>query len=120
MGTATKVPRPAAQAAALAEFARLFRSLVDPYRPELHYMRGPGPKWHAKHGTRPAEAPACRPRPHRGLIRPTSKFASPTGGGPIAAPAGFAFVRAVFAHRPTSPSRLPAACRRHRNPPATA
>jgi hypothetical protein len=22
------------------------------YRPELHYMRGPGPKWHAKHGNR--------------------------------------------------------------------
>jgi hypothetical protein len=21
----------------------------DPYRPELHYMRGPGPKWYAKH-----------------------------------------------------------------------
>jgi hypothetical protein len=21
----------------------------DPYRPELHYMRGPGPKWLAKH-----------------------------------------------------------------------
>jgi hypothetical protein len=21
----------------------------DVYRPELHYMRGPGPKWHAKH-----------------------------------------------------------------------
>jgi hypothetical protein len=20
------------------------------YRPERHYMRGPGPKWHAKHG----------------------------------------------------------------------
>ncbi|MBR0871022.1 hypothetical protein JQ633_11680 [Bradyrhizobium tropiciagri] len=20
-----------------------------PYRPELHYMRGPGPKWHARH-----------------------------------------------------------------------
>jgi hypothetical protein len=20
-------------------------SLFDPYRPELHYMRGPGPKW---------------------------------------------------------------------------
>ena len=20
------------------------------YRPEAHYMRGPGPKWHAKHG----------------------------------------------------------------------
>ena len=27
-------------------FARAF----DPYRPELHYMRGPGPAWHAKHG----------------------------------------------------------------------
>jgi hypothetical protein len=21
----------------------------DPYRPERHYMRGPGPKWQAKH-----------------------------------------------------------------------
>jgi hypothetical protein len=21
----------------------------DRYRPERHYMRGPGPKWHAKH-----------------------------------------------------------------------
>jgi hypothetical protein len=20
------------------------------YRPEFHYMRGPGPKWHEKHG----------------------------------------------------------------------
>jgi hypothetical protein len=26
------------------------RELTDPYRPELHYMRGPGPKWAAKHG----------------------------------------------------------------------
>ena len=24
--------------------------LFDTYRPERHYMRGPGPKWHAKHG----------------------------------------------------------------------
>jgi hypothetical protein len=28
---------------------RLTSSLLDPYRPELHYMRGPGPKWRAKH-----------------------------------------------------------------------
>ena len=28
------------------QMARLF----DPYRPELHYMRGPGPKWREKHG----------------------------------------------------------------------
>jgi hypothetical protein len=26
-------------------YARAF----DPYRPELHYMRGPGPAWRAKH-----------------------------------------------------------------------
>jgi hypothetical protein len=25
----------------------------DSYRPELHYMRGPGPKWHAKHDPAP-------------------------------------------------------------------
>jgi hypothetical protein len=25
--------------------------LFNPYRPELHYMRGPGPKWHAKNGS---------------------------------------------------------------------
>ena len=29
---------------------RLSTSLFDPYRPELHYMRGPGPKWRQKHG----------------------------------------------------------------------
>ena len=28
---------------------RLIRIACNPYRPELHYMRGPGPKWHAKH-----------------------------------------------------------------------
>ena len=21
------------------------------YRPDLHYLRGPGPKWHAKYGS---------------------------------------------------------------------
>jgi hypothetical protein len=28
---------------------RVSDRLFDHYRPELHYMRGPGPKWHAKH-----------------------------------------------------------------------
>ena len=36
------------------------------YRPDLHYMRGPGPKWHAKYGSlapkEPAAAPVARPR----------------------------------------------------------
>ncbi len=26
------------------------RDAVHPYRPERHYMRGPGPAWRAKHG----------------------------------------------------------------------
>jgi hypothetical protein len=43
-------------AAEFADVVRLFKSLFDPYRPELHYMRGPGPKWHAKH--RPAATDA--------------------------------------------------------------
>jgi hypothetical protein len=28
---------------------QIIRALSDPYRPELHYMRGPGPKWREKH-----------------------------------------------------------------------
>jgi hypothetical protein len=30
----------------------LIRIVGNPYRPELHYMRGPGPKWRAKHQAR--------------------------------------------------------------------
>jgi hypothetical protein len=30
-------------------WSKLKTNLFDPYRPELHYMRGPGPKWQAKH-----------------------------------------------------------------------
>jgi hypothetical protein len=26
-----------------------WRKLLHPYRPELYYMRGPGPKWREKH-----------------------------------------------------------------------
>ena len=61
MGTANRqVPRSEGRKvlrADAAEFVRLFRSLVDPYRPELHYMRGPGPKWRAKQATAAHEAP---------------------------------------------------------------
>jgi hypothetical protein len=28
---------------------RLSGLLFDPYRPELHYMRGPGPRWRERH-----------------------------------------------------------------------
>jgi hypothetical protein len=30
------------------ELSRNLAQLFDSYRPELHYMRGPGPKWYAK------------------------------------------------------------------------
>ena len=37
----------------LAAFRAFWRQFVakafNPYRPELHYMRGPGPAWRAKH-----------------------------------------------------------------------
>ena len=36
-----------------SDFASVVQNLVkdvlDSYRPELHYMRGPGPKWREKH-----------------------------------------------------------------------
>jgi hypothetical protein len=33
---------------ALGCWRGLTTAILDPYRPELHYMRGPGPKWHEK------------------------------------------------------------------------
>jgi hypothetical protein len=41
----------------LLDIAHTFKSMFNPYRPELHYMRGPGPKWHAKHAQPPVTAP---------------------------------------------------------------
>ena len=35
----------------------LVKDLFDPYRPELHYMRGPGPKWRAKYRNSHAHLP---------------------------------------------------------------
>jgi hypothetical protein len=35
--------------AAAKRWRRLHMALFDTYRPELHYMRGPGPKWREKH-----------------------------------------------------------------------
>jgi hypothetical protein len=57
------------------EFSRALRALWQmpgesggSYRPDLHYMRGPGPKWHAKYDslitkTSPAPSPS-RPTLH--------------------------------------------------------
>jgi hypothetical protein len=46
--------------ATLAVLWRTFcRDAFDSYRPELHYMRGPGPKWRAKHAAAEADATAA-------------------------------------------------------------
>ena len=36
-----------------ALFRRIVDLLLNRYRPELHYMRGPGPKWLEMHGRLP-------------------------------------------------------------------
>ena len=64
-GSSQFVPAGAQAPGLTSDFADLVRALqtlvADPYRPELHYMRGPGPKWHAKHD--PAPAASSRPIP---------------------------------------------------------
>jgi hypothetical protein len=53
---AALLPRPLASIGpAFAAFWRdVTRHLFDDYRPELHYMRGPGPAWRAKNGNKRA------------------------------------------------------------------
>ena len=64
MGRAIAAIRSSAQNAQWRPFAglgemlagfwqELIRDAVRPYRPEKHYMRGPGPAWHAKYGNLP-------------------------------------------------------------------
>ena len=53
----------------------LARALFDPYRPELHYMRGPGPKWHAKHA--PPNQPAAVAALPLTPTRPSNALAAP-------------------------------------------
>ena len=43
----------------------LTKALFDAYRPELHYMRGPGPKWREKYG---AEIDGASPAVTRALM----------------------------------------------------
>jgi hypothetical protein len=71
IGTGIGLVQPLAQALAqtlrrgAAVLARSWRRLVgEPYRPEKHYMRGPGPKWRAKYAS--GEARAATRLPQRG------------------------------------------------------
>jgi hypothetical protein len=55
------------------DFSKALRELLQipgysagAYRPDLHYMRGPGPKWRAKYGSlnaRTASAPSAHSVP---------------------------------------------------------
>jgi hypothetical protein len=46
---------------AVADFwRRQLDRLTDPYHPELHYMRGPGPKWRAKNPAADIDLPASQ------------------------------------------------------------
>ena len=45
----TRIKAPSLRRTASAVFHSLAKDLFDPYRPELYYMRGPGPRWRAKH-----------------------------------------------------------------------
>jgi hypothetical protein len=50
----TRVPGSMARGLELiaALWRKLTRNLGASYRPERHYMRGPGPKWHARNPRR--------------------------------------------------------------------
>ena len=45
----TRTKAPSLRRTATALLHSLAKDLFDPYRPELYYMRGPGPRWRAKH-----------------------------------------------------------------------
>ena len=55
--TSASLPVPASGRGALAKpfaerrafWRQVLAKAFNPYRPELHYMRGPGPAWRAKH-----------------------------------------------------------------------
>jgi hypothetical protein len=50
--------RHAGESSLLGDFKAFWREFFikafNPYRPELHYMRGPGPAWRAKYGSEAA------------------------------------------------------------------
>jgi hypothetical protein len=50
-------------AKAVRDLQRGFGEGGGAYRPDLHYMRGPGPKWHAKYGNlAPKATPKATPK----------------------------------------------------------
>ena len=50
---------------AVRELQRSMGEGTGTYRPDRHYMRGPGPKWHAKYGNL---APKTAPSGHNSSV----------------------------------------------------
>jgi hypothetical protein len=55
----------------------LLGNISDSYRPELHYMRGPGPKWRAKHRHEFGLIEFCGPGGHRYREHPAADRTAP-------------------------------------------
>ena len=59
-----------------SDFADVVHNLImdvrDSYRPELHYMRGPGPKWRAKH--QPRQSASSEAVPSAGHHQPSPVY----------------------------------------------
>jgi hypothetical protein len=55
VSVAAHMPHPFASAGHILSvfWHHLTHDALHPYRPERHYMRGPGPAWRAKHGLHP-------------------------------------------------------------------
>jgi hypothetical protein len=47
---ANRAGQPSTATGFRAFWRRFFATAFNPYRPELYYMRGPGPAWRAKYG----------------------------------------------------------------------
>ena len=82
-----------ARKAAASDFAAALHNLImdvrDCYRPGLHYMRGPGPKWRAK---------------HQSWLRLDSEAVPPPGQHQ---PPPCVYVVATRATQPDSPAKVP-------------
>jgi hypothetical protein len=61
VSAAALLPRPFATIGHFlsAVWQEMTRDAVRPYRPELFYMRGPGPAWRAKYGNLNGRPPAA-------------------------------------------------------------
>jgi hypothetical protein len=63
---AASTAQPIATETIMQQLRGVLHDIFDPYRPELHYMRGPGPAWRAKHG---GEASTLDHHPTEQLLR---------------------------------------------------